>query len=48
MLIAQAYEVFVMHLGLVTSQCVAEQTRRLLASVWEANGSAACHPSQFL
>lgn len=44
----QVFEVFCVHLGLVTAPCVLEQTRRLLASVWEATGEAACNPVDLL
>ncbi|XP_018574507.1 Hermansky-Pudlak syndrome 1 protein isoform X2 [Anoplophora glabripennis] len=37
----RCYELFCMHLGLVTASCVLEQTRRLSATIWELRG----HPS---
>lgn len=37
----KCYELFCVHLGLVTAQCVLEQTRRLSASIWELKG----HPN---
>ncbi|KAJ8937389.1 hypothetical protein NQ318_015469 [Aromia moschata] len=37
----RCYELFCIHLGLVTASCVLEQTRRLSATIWELKG----HPS---
>ncbi|CAH1963927.1 unnamed protein product [Acanthoscelides obtectus] len=37
----RCYELFCIHLGLVTASCVLEQTRRLSATIWELRG----HPS---
>ncbi|CAH0552941.1 unnamed protein product [Brassicogethes aeneus] len=37
----KCYELFCVHLGLVTASCVLEQTRRLSATIWELRG----HPS---
>uniref|UniRef100_A0A6A7G668 Hermansky-Pudlak syndrome 1 protein homolog n=3 Tax=Hirondellea gigas TaxID=1518452 RepID=A0A6A7G668_9CRUS len=45
----QVYEVMCVHLGLVTAPCVLEQTRRLLASVWEVTGeSSSYNPADLL
>lgn len=45
----QVCEVLCVHLGLVTAPCVLEQTRRLLASVWEVAGQGgACYPADLL
>ncbi|XP_045467647.1 Hermansky-Pudlak syndrome 1 protein homolog [Harmonia axyridis] len=37
----RCYEIFCIHLGLVSQPCVLEHTRRLAATIWELNG----HPS---
>ncbi|CAB3366142.1 Hypothetical predicted protein [Cloeon dipterum] len=34
----QCYELFCVHLGLATSSCVLEHTRRLAATIWEVTG----------
>lgn len=34
----KCYELFSIHLGLITPSCILEQTRRLSATVWELNG----------
>ncbi|XP_065203084.1 uncharacterized protein HPS1 [Planococcus citri] len=34
----RCYELFSVHLGLVTSSCVLEQSRRLTATIWEVTG----------
>ncbi|KAA0202507.1 hypothetical protein HAZT_HAZT009280 [Hyalella azteca] len=45
----QVCEVLCVHLGLVTAPCILEQTRRLLASVWEVAGQGtSCHPADLL
>ena len=32
------YELYCIHLGLATSTCVLEQSRRLAATIWEVTG----------
>jgi len=32
------YELYCIHLGLATSSCVLEQSRRLAATIWEVTG----------
>ncbi|RZB38900.1 Hermansky-Pudlak syndrome 1 protein -like [Asbolus verrucosus] len=43
----QCYELFCVHLGLVTASCVLEHTRRLAATIWELRGLKA-HPIDLL
>jgi hypothetical protein len=35
----QCYELFCIHLGLATSSCVLEHSRRLAATIWEVTGA---------
>lgn len=41
------YELFCIHLGLATSSCVLEQSRRLAATIWEVTGVPS-NPADFL
>ncbi|KAJ3653165.1 hypothetical protein Zmor_012429 [Zophobas morio] len=43
----RCYELFCVHLGLVTASCVLEHTRRLAATIWELRGLKA-HPIDLL
>lgn len=42
------YELFCVHLGLATSPCVLEHTRRLAATIWEVAGSIDANPADLL
>ncbi|XP_076037717.1 Hermansky-Pudlak syndrome 1 protein [Oratosquilla oratoria] len=42
------YELLCVHLGLATSPCVLEHTRRLAATIWEVAGPAAANPAELL
>lgn len=43
----QCYELFCIHLGLATSSCVLEHSRRLAATIWEVTGIPS-NPADFL
>lgn len=42
------YELFCVHLGLATSPCVLEHTRRLAATIWEVAGPIDANPADLL
>lgn len=42
------FELFCIHLGLTTSPCILEQTRRLAATVWEISGYSSTKPRDLL
>ena len=42
------YELFCIHLGLATSPCVLEHTRRLAATIWEVAGPIDANPADLL
>lgn len=42
------YELFCVHLGLATSPCVLEHTRRLAATIWEVVGPIDANPADLL
>ena len=42
------YELFCIHLGLATSPCILEHTRRLAATIWEVTGPSATNPADLL
>lgn len=44
----RAYELFCVHLGLATSPCVLEHTRRLAATIWEVAGPLEANPADLL
>ncbi|KAK3865840.1 hypothetical protein Pcinc_028584 [Petrolisthes cinctipes] len=44
----RAYELFCVHLGLATSPCVLEHTRRLAATIWEVAGPMEANPADLL
>ncbi|ROT82225.1 putative Hermansky-Pudlak syndrome 1 protein-like [Penaeus vannamei] len=44
----RVYELFCIHLGLATSPCVLEHTRRLAATIWEVTGPMDANPADLL
>ncbi|XP_064083224.1 BLOC-3 complex member HPS1-like [Macrobrachium nipponense] len=44
----RVYELFCIHLGLATSPCVLEHTRRLAATIWEVAGPIDANPADLL
>ncbi|KAK8743183.1 hypothetical protein OTU49_001583 [Cherax quadricarinatus] len=44
----RVYELFCVHLGLATSPCVLEHTRRLAATIWEVTGPIDANPADLL
>ncbi|KAK7069731.1 hybrid polyketide synthetase [Halocaridina rubra] len=44
----RVYELFCIHLGLATSPCVLEHTRRLAATIWEVTGPIDANPADLL
>ncbi|XP_069187903.1 BLOC-3 complex member HPS1 isoform X2 [Procambarus clarkii] len=44
----RVYELFCVHLGLATSPCVLEHTRRLAATIWEVAGPIDANPADLL